>query len=203
MEEIIQLFSESNFYWIEIPAAFFGILYVILAAKENIWCWFFAAISTSLQIFIFYKNGYLAQSALQIFYLIMAVYGYIMWNKQDQEEIEEWSAKTHLYLILIGSIMIFVIGFILTEFFESSYPLLDSLTTVFSVLACYMVARKVLESWLYWIIIDILIVYLCYVQIENYNAIEEYFLILLYLTYSIIAIYGYFSWIKKIKPNNE
>ena len=199
MEEIIQLFSESNFYWIEIPAAFFGILYVILAAKENIWCWFFAAISTSLQIFIFYKNGYLAQSVLQIFYLIMGVYGYIMWNKQDQEEIKEWSAKTHLYLILIGSIMIFVIGFILTEFFESSYPLLDSLTTVFSVLACYMVARKVLESWLYWIIIDILIVYLCYVQIENYNAIEEYFLIFLYLTYSILAIYGYFSWIRKMK----
>lgn len=199
MEEIIQLFSEANFYWIEIPTAFFGILYVILAAKENIWCWASAGISASLQILIFYNNGYPAQSALQIFYLIMAVYGYIMWNKQDQEEIKEWSAKTHLYLMLIGSIVIFVIGFILTEFFESSYPLLDSLTTVFSVLACYMVARKVLESWLYWIIIDILIVYLCYVQIENYNAIEEYFLILLYLTYSVIAIYGYFSWIRKMK----
>ena len=199
MEEIIQLFSEANFYWIEIPTAFFGILYVILAAKENIWCWASAGISASLQILIFYNNGYPAQSALQIFYLIMAVYGYIMWNKQDQEEIKEWSAKTHLYLMLIGSIVIFVIGFILTEFFESSYPLLDSLTTVFSVLACYMVAMKVLESWLYWIIIDILIVYLCYVQIENYNAIEEYFLILLYLTYSVIAIYGYFSWIRKMK----
>ena len=199
MEEIIELFSGANFYWIEIPAAFFGILYVILAAKENIWCWASAGISASLQILIFYKNGYPAQSALQIFYLIMAVYGYIMWNKKDQKEIKEWSAKTHLYLMLIGAIMIFVIGFILTEFFESSYPLLDSLTTVFSVLACYMVARKVLESWLYWIIIDILIVYLCYVQIENYNAIEEYLLILLYLTYSVIAIYGYFSWIKKMK----
>ena len=199
MEEIIQLFSGSNFYWIEIPAAFFGILYIILAAKENIWCWLFAAISTLLQMFIFYQNGYPAQSALQIFYLIMAVYGYIMWNKKDQEEIKEWTTKTHLYLMFIGSIMIFVIGFILTEFFESSHPLLDSLTTVFSVLACYMVARKVLESWLYWIIIDILIVYLCYVQIENYNAIEEYFLILLYLTYSVLAIYGYFSWIKKMK----
>ena len=199
MEEIIQLFSEANFYWIEIPTAFFGILYVILAAKENIWCWASAGISASLQILIFYNNGYPAQSALQIFYLIMAVYGYIMWNKQDQEEIKECSAKTHLYLMLIGSIVIFVIGFILTEFFESSYPLLDSLTTVFSVLACYMVAMKVLESWLYWIIIDILIVYLCYVQIENYNAIEEYFLILLYLTYSVIAIYGYFSWIRKMK----
>lgn len=199
MEEIIQLFSEANFYWIEIPTAFFGILYVILAAKENIWCWASAGISASLQILIFYNNGYPAQSALQIFYLIMAVYGYIMWNKQDQEEIKEWSAKTHLYLMLIGSIVIFVIGFILTEFFESSYPLLDSLTTVFSVLACYMVAMKVLESWLYWIIIDILIVYLCYIQIENYNAIEEYFLILLYLTYSVIAIYGYFSWIRKMK----
>ena len=191
MEEIIQLFSRSNLYWMEIPAAFFGILYIILAAKEYIWCWLFAAISTSLQMFIFYKNGYPAQSALQIFYLVMAVYGYIMWNKQDQE--------THLYLMFIGSIMIFIIGFILTEFFESSYPLLDSLTTIFSVLACYMVAKKVLESWLYWIIIDIIIVRLCYVQIENYNAIEEYFLVLLYLTYSVIAIYGYFSWIKKMK----
>jgi nicotinamide mononucleotide transporter len=192
MQEIIQLFSDSDFNWIGISAAFFGILYVILAAKENIWCWPSATISAFLQMWIFYKC-YPAQSALQIFYIMMAVYGYVMWNKTDTERIKEWSAKKHLIIISSGAILTFIIGVILTKYFNiSKQTPIDALTTVFSVFACYMVAKKVLENWLYWIIIDSLIVYLCYIQ-------GEYFLLFQYLTYTIIAIFGYFSWIQRMK----
>ena len=196
MEEIIQIFSNANLNWITICAAISGILYIILAAKENVWCWLAASISVCLYMYINYDLGYYSQAVLQIFYLFMAIYGYVMWNKLDPERIKEWSAKKHLFIIFIGAIITFIIGFILTEYVEDSeQPLLDSLTTVFSVFACYMVAKKVLGNWLYWIVIDSLIIYLYYIQ-------GEFILALQFLVYIIIAIYGYFSWMQKIKTND-
>ena len=196
MEEIIQIFSNANLNWITICAAISGILYIILAAKENVWCWLAASISVCLYMYINYDLGYYSQAALQIFYLFIAIYGYVMWNKLDPERIKEWSAKKHLFIIFIGAIITFIIGFILTEYVEDSeQPLLDSLTTVFSVFACYMVAKKVLGNWLYWIVIDSLIIYLYYIQ-------GEFILALQFLVYIIIAVYGYFSWIQRMKTND-
>ena len=196
MEKLIQILSDSNLNWMTVCAASFGILYIILAAKENIWCWLAAAISVSLYMYINYDLGYYSQAVLQIFYLFMAIYGYVMWNKLDPERIKEWSAKKHLFIIFIGAIITFIIGFILTEYVETSeQPLLDSLTTVFSVFACYMVAKKVLGNWLYWIVIDSLIIYLYYIQ-------GEFILALQFLVYIIIAIFGYFSWMQKMKTND-
>mgnify|MGYP003966170859 FL=1 len=196
MEEIIQIFSDANLNWITICAAISGILYIILAAKENVWCWLAASISVCLYMYINYDLGYYSQAVLQIFYLFMAIYGYVMWNKLDPERIKEWSAKKHLFIIFIGAIITFIIGFILTEYVEDSeQPILDSLTTVFSVFACYMVAKKVLGNWLYWIVIDSLIIYLYYIQ-------GEFILALQFLVYIIIAVYGYFSWIQRMKTND-
>ena len=196
MEEIIQIFSNANLNWITICAAISGILYIILAAKENVWCWLAASISVCLYMYINYDLGYYSQAVLQIFYLFMAIYGYVMWNKLDPERIKEWSAKKHLFIIFIGAIITFIIGFILTEYVEDSeQPILDSLTTVFSVFASYMVAKKVLGNWLYWIVIDSLIIYLYYIQ-------GEFILALQFLVYIIIAVYGYFSWIQRMKIND-
>lgn len=196
MEEIIQIFSDANLNLITVCAVISGILYIILAAKENVWCWLAASISVCLYMYINYDLGYYSQAALQIFYLFMAIYGYVMWNKLDPERIKEWSAKKHLFIIFIGAIITFIIGFILTEYVEDSeQPILDSLTTVFSVFACYMVAKKVLGNWLYWIVIDSLIIYLYYIQ-------GEFILALQFLVYIIIAVYGYFSWIQRMKTND-
>ncbi|MDG2059257.1 MAG: nicotinamide riboside transporter PnuC [Flavobacteriales bacterium] len=196
MEEIIQIFSDANLNWITVCAVISGILYIILAAKENVWCWLAASISVCLYMYINYDLGYYSQAALQIFYLFIAIYGYVMWNKLDPERIKEWSAKKHLFIIFIGAIITFIIGFILTEYVEDSeQPILDSLTTVFSVFACYMVAKKVLGNWLYWIVIDSLIIYLYYIQ-------GEFILALQFLVYIIIAVYGYFSWIQRMKTND-
>ena len=193
MEEIIQIFSDANLNWITVCAVISGILYIILAAKENVWCWLAASISVCLYMYINYDLGYYSQAVLQIFYLFMAIYGYVMWNKLDPERIKEWSAKKHLFIIFIGAIITFIIGFILTEYVEDSeQPILDSLTTVFSVFASYMVAKKVLGNWLYWIVIDSLIIYLYYIQ-------GEFILALQFLVYIIIAVYGYFSWMQKMK----
>ena len=197
MNEIALFFNNLDFNWsiIESVAVFFSLVYLILAAKENIWCWGAGAISVSLYMYINYDLGYYAQSLLQIFYLIMSIYGYIIWNKVDAERIKEWSARKHLIIIFIGAILTFIFGFILKEYVESSeQPILDALTAIFSVFSTYMVAKKVLENWLYWIIIDALLVYLYCVQ-------EAYILALQFVVYIIIAVFAYFSWMKKMQKD--
>ena len=197
IEEIIQIFRSLEFNWIiEISAVCFGIIYIVLAAKENIWCWPASAISVCLYAYIFYNQPFYAQAGLQIFYLTMSIYGYFMWKKVDSEKIKKWSEIKHIIIICFGLILTLVIEFYLREYVENSKnPGIDALTTVFSVFATYMVVKKVLESWLYWIVIDAVLVYLCY-------STGLYITSFLYVSYIIIAIFGYFSWIKKMKVND-
>ena len=197
MEEIVHLFSSLEINWsiIEALAVIFSIIYVLLAARENKWCWGAAIISVSLYIYIFFNAKLYAETGLQIFYLAMAVFGYFMWNKENKEHIKEWSEIKHLIIILFGAIITFLMGYYFTVYTDSKMPIVDSFTTVFSIIATYMVAKKVLGNWLYWIVIDTISVYL-------YFSRDLHLTSLLFIAYTIIATYGYFSWIKKMKVND-
>lgn len=198
MEEITQLFTNLYFYRsiiIESIAVLFSILYVILAVKENIWCWGAALISVSLYIYICFSAQLYPETGLQVFYFIMAIIGYYMWNKENKEEIKEWSEIKHLLIILSGAILTFFMGFYFSTYTNSKMPIIDSFTTVFSIIATYMVIKKVLGNWLYWIVIDAVSVYLYFNRDLHLTS-------LLFIAYTIIAIFGYFSWMKKMKTND-
>lgn len=198
MEEITQIFANLYFYRsiiIESIAVLFSILYVILAVKENIWCWGAALISVSLYIYICFSAQLYPETGLQVFYFIMAIIGYYMWNKENKEEIKEWSEIKHLLIILLGAILTFFMGFYFSTYTNSKMPIIDSFTTVFSIIATYMVIKKVLGNWLYWIVIDAVSVYL------HFNR-DLHLTSLLFIAYTIIAIFGYFSWMKKMKTND-
>ena len=179
---------------IEIIAVFFAILYVILAAKENIWCWLAAAISVILYIYICYTAKLYPETGLQIFYLIMAGVGYYMWNKNSKEEIKEWTELKHLGIIFLGTILTFFMGFYFSIYTDSVMPITDSFTTIFSLIATYMVVKKVLGNWLYWIVIDLVSVYLYFNRDLHLTS-------LLFIVYTIIAVFGYFSWVNRMKIN--
>ena len=134
-QEIFQLFSNLNFNWsvIESLAVLFSLLYVILAAKENIWCWVAALISVSLYIYICYTAKLYPETGLQIFYLIMAIIGYFTWNKKSKEKIKEWSEFKHLIIIILGALFSFIMGFYFFTYTESAMPIIDSITTTFSI----------------------------------------------------------------------
>jgi len=194
--EILQILTQLNFNWSisESAAVFFSILYVILALKESIWCWGAAAISVILYIYICYTAQLYPETGLQVFYLFMAFYGYYQWNKNDSTlQIQQWTITKHLLILLIGAILTFLMGFYFSLYTNAALPLVDSFTTVFSVFATYMVAKKVLGNWLYWIVIDAVSVYL-------YFSRDLHLTSLLFIGYTIIAIFGYFSWLKR---NNE
>ena len=91
-------------------------------------------------------------------------------------------------------LLTFLLGYYLTIHTSAASPLIDSFTTIFSIIGTFMVAKKILENWIYWIIIDI-------VSIQLYIGRELYLTGLLFLIYSVIAIYGYFTWAKKFSYN--
>ena len=195
MHEITLFFNSLEFNWsiIESVAVFFSILYVLLAAKESIWCWGAAIISVSLYIYICFSAQLYAETGLQIFYLFMAFYGYYNWNnKESSLQIKEWRTNKHFFIIGIGAILVFFIGFYFATYTNAKMPLVDSFTTVFSIFATYMVAKKILGNWLYWIVIDTVSIYLYFNRDLHLTS-------LLFIAYTIIAIVGYFSWMKKIK----
>ena len=163
MHEITLFLNNLNFNWsiIESVAVFFSVLYVILALKESIWCWWAATISVILYIYICYTAQLYPETGLQVFYLLMAFYGYYQWNKNDNIlKIQQWTITKHLLILLIGALLTFLMGFYFTIYTNAAMPLVDSFTTVFSVFATYMVTKKVLGNWLYWIVIDAVSVYL-------------------------------------------
>jgi len=195
MNEIALFLNNLDFNWsaIECVAVFFSILYIILAAKENIRCWGAGAISASLYIYICLFAQLYSQTGLQIFYLFMAFYGFYHWNKKDQSlQIIEWSISKHLFILAIGAILTFFIGFYFTTYTDAKMPIVDSFNAIFSVCATYMIAKKISGNWLYWIVIDSIGAYL-------YFNMGLHLTSLLFISYAIIAIFGYFSWVKKIK----
>lgn len=197
MENILNFITQLDFNWsvIESVAVLFSILYVILAAKESIWCWGAAAISVILYIYICYTAQLYPETGLQVFYLFMAGYGYHHWNKKEQElQISEWNTSKHLLVLAIGATLTFLMGFYFTTYTNAAMPLVDSFTTIFSIFATFMVAKKILGNWLYWIVIDAVSVYL-------YFSRDLHLTSLLFLAYTIIAIFGYFKWLKLMQKN--
>ena len=125
----------------------------------------------------------------------MAFYGYYNWNNKDRTlEITQWSIKTHFLILILGAVLIFLIGFFLTSYTSAQMPIVDSFTTVFSLFATYMVVKKILENWLYWIVIDI-------VSVLLYDSRDLHLTALLFIIYTGLAVFGYFNWIKLMESD--
>ncbi|NQY86247.1 MAG: nicotinamide mononucleotide transporter [Colwellia sp.] len=177
-----------------------ALAYILLAAQGSLWCWPAAFISTALYTIIFYDVLLLMDSALNAYYLVMAVYGYWAWQKnsstnsvQDPTSKEmtlaiiSWSANWHLKACLILTITSFILGYIMANYTPASFPYLDTFTTVFAVFATYLVTQKVLENWLYWLVIDAVSIYL-YLEKGLMPTV------VLFIIYVLIAGYGFLKW---------
>jgi nicotinamide mononucleotide transporter len=185
---------------VEWLAVLTSIAYAILASKNNIWCWFFGILSPVFSIYALYFYFQLyAEVYLQFYYIGMAIFGFYTWKygSKDHKEkaIEIWSYSKHAILIFMGFTLTVLLGYYLKNYTEAASTYLDSFTTVFAVLATFMTARRILENWIYWIIIDSISIYL-------YFDRGGYLFALLFLAYSIIAVYGFLNWRKNYLLSN-
>jgi len=185
---------------LELIAVAASLLYVLLAAKGNIWCWPAAILSTVLYTVIFYDVYLWMDSALQLYYLLMAVYGWFCWQKNTQSKstaakvllYSQWSLQRHSIAILVLILLSIMLGWLMATYTPTHFPYLDSATTVFAVFATYLVTQKVLENWLYFIVIDFVSIYL-YIEKSLIPTAA------LFSAYVVLAGYGYWQWRKKYK----
>ena len=197
--QTIQLAVEAFSVW-EALAVIFGLAYLILATRENILCWYAALIGTAISIYVFWDASLLMESALQVYYIVMAVYGWYQWRpgSKDDEPLPIALWRPEIHLAAIGSILLIsaASGYLLARNTEAAWPYLDSFTTWASVLTTYMVAKKILENWIYWLVVDSLSIFL-------YMERGLYLYSLLFVLYIIIAVFGFLQWKRRYAQQQQ
>ena len=178
----------------EIIAVVLALAYVWLAAKQSIWCWPCALVSTGIYTWLFWQVTLPFQAILNAYYLLMAVYGWLQWNKYLKADeamvIKVWSIKKHVISLLALSIVSLLLIVFFSGSFDSNHLVLDIVVTVFSVFTTVLVAHKVLENWVYWIFVNSAAVYL-------YWSNELVLTSALFVIYVAMAVYGYWQWRKQ------
>ena len=181
----------SALQWWEVLAVVLAVLYLLLAIRQNIWCWAAAAVSTTLYLFIMFEAKLYMESVLQVFYLAMAGYGWYQWRRggvdHTELKVSTWPWKYHAIAVVMVLLLVFVSGELLSRYSNAALPFADSFTTWGAVIATFMVARKILENWVYWFVIDAVSVWL-------YLSRELYFTTALFIVYLVMIIIGYRKW---------
>ncbi len=185
---------------IELVAVGFALAYLILAIRQSVWCWPCAFVSTALFIWVFFDVSLLMESALNVYYLAMAIYGFWCWQYSGKQgtkntqalAISTWKTSQHLIALTLIAVATLTSGYFLNRHTEAAWPYLDSFTTWASVLTTYMVAKKIFENWFYWLVIDSVALFL-YVDRGLYPTA------LLMLVYLGLIVVGILTWSREMK----
>jgi len=172
-------------------AVVLAIAYLVLAIRQNIWCWAAAAVSATLYLVILFDAKLYLQSALQLYYVAMAGYGWYHWRHPGDEARElpvtRWPLRNHAIAIGVVLLLMAVSTQLMVRYSDAPMPYLDAFTTWGSVVTTFLVARKVLENWLYWFVIDV-------VSIVMFLGRELYFTVGLFGLYLVMIVIGYRAW---------
>ncbi len=189
--------------YIEILGTAVGLLYIWFEYRASIHLWITGIIMPAIYLFVYYNAGLYADFGINIYYLVIALYGWIAWKtgfsitgkRKEKRElpISHTPAKGWYKAIAAYLATQFIIAWVLISYTDSTVVWADSFTTALSIVGMWMLARKYLEQWWVWFVVDI-------VSSGLYIYKELYFTAVLYLLYAIIAIFGYFKW-KKIMQN--
>ena len=194
------IFDFLQVNWFEIVAAILAIAYLILAMLQDIRCWVAWIISSLMYFFVMYSANLYMEALLQIFYIFIGLYGLYQWrfkaDKKDALKITTWSVKNHL--IVIGALVFLtsLSGYVLMIYTAAASPFIDAFTTWGAIAASYLVAKKILENWFYWFVIDFVSVFL-------FISRELYPTALLFMVYLVLVVIGYSAWRKNWQLADE
>ncbi len=179
---------------VELIAVLASTAYIVLATLQRRSCWLAAMLGSALYVAIFWHHKLLMDALLNVYYVAMAVYGWIYWQNRSHaggettvQAIVSWPLHNHLAALGAIAACSLASGYWLANNSDADFPYLDSLTTWASLLCTWMVVRKVLENWLYWIGIDALAIVL-YWQKGLAPTVA------LFGLYLVIAVFGYWMW---------
>ena len=193
--EVVFTYLQAN--WIELLGSVLSIIYLYLSIKQKASLWIFGFLCSALYVVVFFQSKFYADMSLQFYYLGVSVFGWISWKAGKPENRKELPVKrttplSGVIILLIALILYFVYYFILTGYTDSPLPKADSFTTALSIVATWMLARKMIEHWWLWIIVDSVSAGLYFYRALYPTAI-------LFVIYTIMAIIGYLQWKKSLQ----
>ncbi len=181
---------------LEAVAVILAVMYLVLAIRQSIWCWLCAGISTIIFAYLFFDVRLYMEALLNLFYLAMAAYGWRSWRSGSGAgrvlPVVVWSHKLHLSAISVVVAISLVSGYLLDTQSDAAFPYVDSLTTWGAVWATFLVARKVLENWWYWLVIDATMIYVFWAKDLELTAV-------LYILYLVLIPVGLLTWTRSYR----
>lgn len=191
--------------YIEILGTIVGLVYLWLEYKASIHLWIAGIIMPAIYLFVYYNAGLYADFGINIYYLVIALYGWVAWktgfgltgSKSEKKELAiSHMPKKAVYKAVAAYLAAqAIIAWVLIDFTDSDVPWADSFTTALSIVGMWLLARKYIEQWWVWLVVDIASSVLYVYKGLHFTAI-------LYMLYAIIAIFGYFKW-KRLMHNGE
>lgn len=182
----------------EATAVIFAVLYLLLAIRENIWCWLCAGISTAIYIWLFIVAKLYMESLLNVFYFGMAVYGWIVWSRgrdnRHEMPVSVWPIRIHVTALVTISLLVAAVGALLLAYTDAAFPFVDTATTFTAIWATFLVARKVLENWWYWLVIDLVSIFIYWSRDLELTA-------LLFVVYVVMIPFGIVRWTRSWRDN--
>lgn len=186
-----------NRYSLEIVAASFSLLSTVFLVRNNLKTWLFNIVTFCLYFFIYLKKQLYAMGGLQIIYLLQSCWGLYQWRfgwiKKNHLKISGAPGTLYFMAIIWIAFLFNIILFILRHYTTSTTPFSDAFITASSLFALWLTTRKILESWLLWILIDLVAVCL-------YLKKDLYITACLYTIFLILGVLGYIKWKKEITP---
>jgi nicotinamide mononucleotide transporter len=192
MEIIIKWLSGN---YIELLGAILGFIYIFLSIRQNIWTWPTGLLTSAFYVWVFLHTKLYADMGLQVYYVAVSIYGWYEWLKGKSSDSGEKLTISHLpfklgiILSTISILLVFLMWVVLKNYTDSPVPFADSLATSLSIVATWMLARKILEHWLVWIFVDAFSIGLFW-----YKGLFP--TVVLFIVYTIMAVAGFIEWRK-------
>ena len=183
----------------ELTAVVLAVVYLLLAIRQNIWCWFCAAISTAMYVVLFARANLYMESLLNVFYFGMAIYGWTVWRSGQSDAdlpVSVWPLRVHVYAVSIIICAAVATGVLLAHFTDAAYPYIDSATTYAAIWATFLVARKILENWWYWLAIDAVSVFIYWTRGLEATAV-------LFVVYIVLIPIGLVAWTRSYRRQHH
>jgi len=193
MQILLQFFYNN---YIELLGFLSALIYIYFSIKQNILLWPWGIITSALYVVVFFISKLYADMTLNIYYVIISIYGWYSWkygnNNKSELAISKLTPKTFIILLFITLILFIIFSFVLKIYTDSTIPFGDAFITAGSITATWMLTRKILEQWLFWIVVD-------FISMAIYFYKELYFTVILFAVYTVLAIIGYIEWKKEIQ----
>ncbi len=181
--------------YLEVLGVLSSLLYLLFSIRQNILLWPVGMISALLYMVVFYQSKFYADMGLNAYYFIISIYGWLHWSSAKGKDgvlsVTKIKLKPGLLLAVITLSAFTGIGFILDHYTDSPIPYWDALTTALSFTATWMLARKIIEHWILWVIIDV-------ISMGLYLYRGLYPTLFLFAIYTLMAVIGYRQWKKTL-----